>query len=211
MNIDRVKRHSDERVKNGLPAIEIDKKDIKEFAKKKFEALAWNGRQIKNAFQSALTLAEMDAQQTEVESPRLTAKQFKLIARASEQFEHYMIGTHHGKTEDEIAHREHVRFTPKKSYEELWSDDDSSESEHGSVHKASKKSKSKSKSKKSSMKRDSSSSEEGEGETVRKSNKKSKKVQQSDSSDEDEDGPTRKSSKKRSKQGELSDSSEEES
>ncbi|KAJ4421175.1 hypothetical protein N0V82_003940 [Gnomoniopsis sp. IMI 355080] len=213
MNINRVQRHSDERVAHGAPAIVIDRKGIKLFAKRTFEFLNWNGRQIKNAFQSALALAEMEAQNTGTKSPKLNAKNFKLIAHASEQFEHYMMETHHGKTEDQLAHREHLRYVPKTPYrgriDELSSDEDSSESEHASTGRSTKKSKSKSKSKKSLTSKDKSSSEEDEKETVKKSKKKGKKVQTSDSSDCEED-QTRKSSKK-SKKRESLDSSEEES
>lgn len=205
MNLNRVKRHSDERVTNGASAIEIDRKGIKDFAGKSFEILHWNGRQIKNAFQSALALAEMEAQNTNAESPKLDAKKFKLIAHASEQFEHYMMQTHHGKTEDQLAHREHLRFALKKPYKglinELQLDEDSSESEWAS----SRKSKFKSKSKKKVQ----SSSEEDEKETAKKAKKKGKKVEASDSSDSEEQ-PAWKLTKK-SKNHEPSDSSEEES
>ncbi|KAJ4387636.1 hypothetical protein N0V93_008233 [Gnomoniopsis smithogilvyi] len=214
MNISRVQRHSEERVANGATAIEIDRKGIKLFAKRTFEILNWNGRQIKNAFQSALALAEMEAQNNATDSPKLNAKKFRLIAHASEQFEHYMMETHHGKTEDQLAHREHLRFAPKKPYkgriDELSSDEDSSESERVSTGKHTKKSKSVSKSKKSSTSKDKSSSEDEEKETVKKSKKKGKKVLQMSDSSEGEEETTRKSAKK-SKKHETSDSSEEES
>lgn len=214
MNINRVERHSEERVKNGLPAIDIDRKGIKAFAKKTFDAgaLAWNGRQIKNAFQSALALAEMEAQKNKIDCPKLTRKQFMLIAQASDQFEQYMVQTHHGKTEDQLAHREHVRFSQKDAFKSrldgIFSDDDSSESEHTVSVKASKKAKSKSKSKKKATKQGSESSEEGESEPVRKSGskKKGKKVQQSDSSDEDEKGARKSSRKNRKRETDSSDS-----
>lgn len=213
MNLDRVTRHSEERHQNGLPPIEIDRKGIKAFAKKTFEsgALAWNGRQIKNAFQSALALAEMEAQKDKSHSPKLTWKQFKLIAQASDQFEQYMMETHHGKSEDQIAHREHTRFTPRKAFKSrldgLFSDEDSSESEHAVSAKASKKlkakSKSKSKKKQTKEESDSSESEGGDGEPVTKSSKKGKKAQHSDSSEEEkgdaEEKPKQKSKKKSKK------------
>lgn len=209
MNIDRVKRYSDERVENGESAIEIDRKGIKTFSKATFDVLGWNGRQIKNAFQSALALAEMEAQKNGKDSPKLSAGQFKKIAHASEQFEYYMVETHHGKTEDQLAHREHARFTLKKPFKgrigELSSDEDTSDSEQESVGK----SRSKSKARKTQRKKDHRSSEEGEGKRAEKSKSKGKKVQTSESSDEDE-LKDRKSNKKKNRKHDLANSSEEE-
>lgn len=212
MNMDRIKRHSDLRVENGLPAIEIDRRGIIQFARKSFPFLAWNGRQIKNAFQSALALAEMEALKANKDCPKLKAKQFRLMAKASEQFEHYMVETHHGKTEDQLAHRDRVRFTPKKPWkgllDELSSDDDS-ESDDGFSAKTSRRSTGKkSKSRKKSAQKDDSSSEEEDKKAGRKSGKKSRKAHDSESSDDDEAPLTRKSERKGKKLSSGTDSSE---
>lgn len=210
--MDRVKRYSDERVENGGSAIEIDRKSIKRFGKRTFDVLAWNGRQIKNAFQSALALAEMEAQKNDKDSPKLDERQFTKIARASEQFEYYMMETHHGKTEEQLAHREQTRFAMKKPFKgrigELYSEEETSESEQNLAHKRPKKSTAKSKAKRHSTKQASSSSEEGGGEIVEKSKSKGKKVRESDSSDEEE-VRHKKSNKNKSRKHGSSDSSEE--
>lgn len=212
MNMDRVKRYSDERVENGGSAIEIDRKGIRRFGKRTFDVLKWNGRQIKNAFQSALALAEMEAQQNDKGSPKLDERQFTKIARASEQFEYYMMETHHGKTEEQLAHREQTRFAMKKPFKgrigELYSDEETSESEQNLAHKRSKKSSAKSKAKKHATEQGSSSSEGDGGETVEKTKSKGKKVRDSDSSDE---GEVRhgKSNRKKSRRPDFTDSSEE--
>lgn len=56
----------------------------------------WNGRQIRNAFQTAAALAEHDAQDLKKGSsrgpiyPYLHTKHFKLVAKAAEQFDAYI-------------------------------------------------------------------------------------------------------------------------
>ena len=91
---------------------ESDRKEILDFASKHYRDLersgtTWNGRQIRNAFQSALALAEWDANQTqqkyEMETapkPRLQAEHFKRVAKASEHFDKYLKETQAGTMAD---------------------------------------------------------------------------------------------------------------
>lgn len=84
----------------------------------------WNGRQIRNAFQTASALAEFEAHQhnkkaraTSVETgeafipidPQLKVSHFKEIAQASYDFDEYIAETK-GSTEAEIAHLEGHRM-----------------------------------------------------------------------------------------------------
>lgn len=72
--------------------IVIDKDDILAFAKDHFRTMedsksgTWNGRQIRNAFQTAIALAEMDAT-IAGGNPHLKGKQFEVVAKTSQDFD----------------------------------------------------------------------------------------------------------------------------
>ena len=80
--------------------IEVDAKAIKRFAKKHYIGLSkakrgpWNGRQIKNAFQTAIALAEFDARTDAHPRPVLTVEHFEIVAKASEGFDAYLARIH---------------------------------------------------------------------------------------------------------------------
>lgn len=107
VNIRRMKDSNAERRELGLPEIKIDKKKILQYAELNFEVLHWNGRQIRNAFQSALALAEFKLKDPKG-SPVISVEQFKTIATASNEFDNYMKTTH-GFDEDRLAQRERMR------------------------------------------------------------------------------------------------------
>jgi hypothetical protein len=67
-------------------------------------------RQIRNAFQAAIALAEHDGQQIEPGKPipTLGKAQFDIVAKSSEDFERYLLTTH-GAAESDIAIREEWR------------------------------------------------------------------------------------------------------
>jgi hypothetical protein len=99
MNLNRLTRQDEERP-NGRPII-FSKKDIIEFAKGHWndnEATKtnWNGRQIKNAFQTAIALAEWDYMESkgrlrsDSSGPLLEARHFKQVAVASARFDNYL-------------------------------------------------------------------------------------------------------------------------
>ncbi|CAM1503810.1 Fc.00g014010.m01.CDS01 [Cosmosporella sp. VM-42] len=136
MNLRRLKEQSDSRVKDGRPQIIIEKKKILDYAENSYEVLHWNGRQIRNAFQTALALAEFKAQDSENKQPVIGKDQFKTIAIASEQFDLYLKSTH-GMDEERIAQRDRVRVDHianlKGHLKELSESDDSdSDSESSS-------------------------------------------------------------------------------
>ncbi|KAI1740315.1 hypothetical protein F4680DRAFT_116087 [Xylaria scruposa] len=81
--------------------IECKKKEILEFAKRHYNELkdskdliVWNGRQIRNAFQTAIAIAAYNAnQQGGVRGeaiPVLDASQFEMVARSAKQFDKYL-------------------------------------------------------------------------------------------------------------------------
>jgi hypothetical protein len=101
---------------SGLPRVKIDDKKVIKWAKNNWDDLQWNGRQIRNAFQTAIALADFTARQKKSsdqisqESPEVKVSHFKIIADASEQFNQYLLDTH-GMNEAELAGREKSRAT----------------------------------------------------------------------------------------------------
>lgn len=89
-------------------------KEITKYAKRHYRTLekskraTWNGRQIKNAFQTAIALAEFDAKMEHKSKPVLRTKHFEVVARASEGFDYYLSMIH--GTDADRAKREGMRF-----------------------------------------------------------------------------------------------------
>lgn len=99
-----------ERLSKSSRAFEVEAEDIYDYARRHYKDLhkkgktTWNGRQIKNAFQTAIALAEFDANKTGAEKPVLTLEHFKVVAQASEDFDDYLCRVH-GGTEADLAIR----------------------------------------------------------------------------------------------------------
>ena len=93
---------------------DADVKGIIKYAKHHYRTLekskrtTWNGRQIKNAFQTAIALADFDAKTERSSKPILSVKHFEVVARASEGFDYYL-SMIHGADADR-AKREGMRF-----------------------------------------------------------------------------------------------------
>ena len=93
---------------------DADVKGITKYARRHYRTLekskrtTWNGRQIKNAFQTAIALAEFDAKTENRSKPILSTKHFEVVARASEGFDYYL-SMIHGADADR-AKREGMRF-----------------------------------------------------------------------------------------------------
>ena len=110
--------------------ITVDEKEIKKFARKLWtdsedkQTQRWNGRQIRNAFQTAIALARWDHQEKFVDqdlNPRLSVRHFEIVAQTSAHFDNY-ISTMHGINEandtwETIAARDFLRKseTPRKA------------------------------------------------------------------------------------------------
>ena len=100
---------------------EPDRKGILKFAAKHYKELAdsettWNGRQIRNAFQTAIALAEWDAYQSRIKfkspvplKPRLEAEHFERVAKASKHFDAYLKETQVGTMADLASERRERR------------------------------------------------------------------------------------------------------
>lgn len=109
--------------------IDVKEDDIRQFARKLWADSAnkqtqrWNGRQIRNAFQSAIALAKWDYHENVSvcgQRPCLSVQQFEVVAKTSAHFDAY-ISTMHGFDEvndawETIAQREHLRRneTPRR-------------------------------------------------------------------------------------------------
>lgn len=83
------------------PALKVryNRKAIEKFGRRHWKhadsGTRWNGRQIKNAFQMAIALAEWDHQQESdvrhPEGPMLKVSHFETVARASAEFDNYLV------------------------------------------------------------------------------------------------------------------------
>lgn len=102
MNLDRLAKSK--------KALEVETDEIYEYARKHYRSLhqqgktTWNGRQIKNAFQTAIALAEFDANRNQGKKPVLSLDHFKIVAQVSEDFDDYLFRVH-GGTEADLAKR----------------------------------------------------------------------------------------------------------
>ena len=108
--------------------IDVNEDEIKKFARRQWAESAenptqrWNGRQIRNAFQSAIALAKWDHLESGEETdtrPCLSVKQFEVVAKTSAHFDAYitkMHGIDEGDTWETIAARDHLRKneTPRR-------------------------------------------------------------------------------------------------
>ncbi|GME65261.1 ATPAse AAA+ type core protein [Neofusicoccum parvum] len=84
--------------------LEFDRDEILDFAKEQYQRLKgeetsqrWNGRQIRNAFQTAIALAEYQAQEKRHSKKiKLTRKQFDIVQKTSDTFDEYLRTTQKG-------------------------------------------------------------------------------------------------------------------
>ncbi|KAJ5613894.1 hypothetical protein N7528_007548 [Penicillium herquei] len=92
------------------PGSEIREKEIIKFAKEHFKdiksknLLNWNGRQIRNAFQTAVALAAFDAKRNKRPKDLILGKeQFVRVAAAAEEFDRYLLSLSQGKNDSQLA------------------------------------------------------------------------------------------------------------
>ncbi|KAF4447063.1 AAA family ATPase [Fusarium austroafricanum] len=108
-----IRRAKAEQLRQGSYLFRIKEKEILKFGKKHFRGLekegyeAWNGRQIRNAFQTAIALAEHQSMTLAPGDPPpiLGKEQFEVVARGSMQFDEYLNKTL-GATDADMARRE---------------------------------------------------------------------------------------------------------
>ncbi|KAI9700134.1 MAG: hypothetical protein M1820_006916 [Bogoriella megaspora] len=113
LNMERLKDRKGE-------SLQIDARAIKEYAVHHFEnnEVKWNGRQIRNAFQTAAALAEFDAQNSAADEhsstasgtpvARLDVKYFEKVAEATASFDEYLTSTLR-HSQSHIANLERLR------------------------------------------------------------------------------------------------------
>jgi hypothetical protein len=210
-NLSRLKVINRGREENNQEPIHFDKKELLEWVKLNWELLQWNGRQIRNAFQTAIALAEFHAtnggagdpstlprknSKAKTKGPLLDVSHFKVIANATLQFNEYLFATH-GFDEDELAKRDKIRLSSHETTLKLKdvaragsSSSDESESEIGSDGSSSDESAKEAARKKANRK---------EKKKKSKAKKKSKKAQKSDSSGESDTEATEKKPKTKKK------------
>lgn len=96
-NFNRLKLINQERQDHNRTAIKYDKEQILAWAKKCWDQLDWNGRQIRNAFQTAIALAEFrNRNDKSPRSPVLRVDHFIDLANASKDFNDYLQAVHGG-------------------------------------------------------------------------------------------------------------------
>ncbi|KAL6718251.1 hypothetical protein ACLMJK_004339 [Lecanora helva] len=93
-----------QRLRNSSLDLDFDEDEIRDFSENHWQrnkdnpTRRWNGRQIKNAFQTALALANWDyhelKQKRGLERPVLRAKHFERVADTSADFDDYISGMH---------------------------------------------------------------------------------------------------------------------
>ncbi|KAI9641150.1 hypothetical protein NHQ30_010580 [Ciborinia camelliae] len=209
-NFQRIADINKDRNENELPNFDYQKseKKIMQWAKQERKTLGWNGRQIRNAFQTVLALSEFRANKSESKNLTVTKKDFQIVASASMQFNHYLRQTH-GVDEDIIAGREYMRaqsYKPSsgivKSFDQDDSDSSSEEedSSNGSGDDTDPDDRDERKKKKGSKGK----KEKG----VKSSSKKSKKTSENKTKEEKRDKKKEKEKKKGKKEKEESDDSD---
>lgn len=119
LNIHRLRQMENDKPKEGQIAMEISEAELLRFAAAQFDsnfrnAGRWNGRQIRNAFQVARSLAYYDAQKEAdrlkeigsryfVPVARLDVKHFELMHDIEESFGQYMKEVFSGQNDGDLA------------------------------------------------------------------------------------------------------------
>lgn len=93
-------KNAKDRFRDKGRVLEVDRKQILRFAKEQFKKMKkdtgsnWNGRQIRNAFQTAIALAEYHAQgKGHDKKTKLTVEEFKTVQETSDSFDKYLLAT----------------------------------------------------------------------------------------------------------------------
>lgn len=124
-----IKQATDKLSNEGRKKFFVDSKGIEKFARRHWKEnpqARWNGRQIRNAFHTAVAMAEFDSRRSENSDyydDSIDVKisvgrdQFKKIAKTAREFDEYMIETM-GDTYDGKAWRNKMRRKEEKGKEE---------------------------------------------------------------------------------------------
>jgi len=123
-NLNRLRKIEDARAQvTEKPRLRILDKDILAYAKQHYQEhkdsrLGWNGRQIRNAFQTAAALAYHNADEY---GPILTDNLFKQVAQTTDEFDKYINAVNGEKNEEQRAFDrvERIDVLTKESGEQL--------------------------------------------------------------------------------------------
>lgn len=106
-------------IKRASSRVDTDDAALLKFAKKHFSknkgpgGKQWNGRQIFNAFQTAIALSEFEEMERKGrksgERPVLAPSHFKEVVKTYEKFEDYLLETHGGEDDAEMNRMERIR------------------------------------------------------------------------------------------------------
>ncbi|KAI1121218.1 hypothetical protein F5Y10DRAFT_288721 [Nemania abortiva] len=134
-NFKRIKQVNSERKESQLPPFDYrsSRGEVLKWAKKNYKALKWNGRQIRNAFQTVLALSEFHAKskKNKSQNPVIKLKYFKIVANAAIQFNDYLKATH-GYDEDKVAKRDFIRAVKYSPESDLFFSESGDSSEDSS-------------------------------------------------------------------------------
>ena len=107
------------RVNEIKPEIMVKHENIMKYAKESFDVLRWNGRQIRNAVQTALALAEFRSKtkkskknSSNPDKPLPTVldrTEFKKVAKAASEFDRYLVDIYGGLDEGDLARTQQIR------------------------------------------------------------------------------------------------------
>ena len=107
------------RIQEMKPEIVVKHDSIMKYAKSAFQELNWNGRQIRNAVQTAQALSEFRAKTrgarknpTNPDVARqlvLDKSEFKKVAKAAKEFDLYMVDIYGGQSEYDLARQHQLR------------------------------------------------------------------------------------------------------
>ncbi|TGJ84774.1 hypothetical protein E0Z10_g3976 [Xylaria hypoxylon] len=99
-----------------MEKVQADKDEILKYAKKQFhradEDSRWNGRQIYNAFKTAIALAEFERSNSDSKKNQpavLTESHFRQVAQVAKKFDEYLLETHGGESMAAVNKRLTVR------------------------------------------------------------------------------------------------------
>lgn len=175
---------------------------IMRWAKGNWPTMKWNGRQIRNTFQTALALAEFKSKAGDSTPTSLHLKRmhFEIVATASRQFNDYLLETH-GMDEEKTAKHDLMRahgYVPADGlqFKSLWGSSSDTTSDEESKDN-------------SNSESDGDSSDETEKEKKRKAKKKKRKeaaLKKSGSEKKGTSSRKRKADTKKDTRGESDDS-----
>lgn len=128
MNFRRIDEHNKGRIEKGLAPIETEEELIRKYWEINCDILQWNGRQIRNAFQTAMALADFEARESGENKPVITVAHFRKIAKVSLEFSTNLTALHkYGPDQLAQVKKNRLGYNPKtdKALKDVSSDESS--------------------------------------------------------------------------------------